>query len=79
MGIVGDALNKLWEGVQDVAIFFFGYTLIVFIAGQWFGVVYSKTEIFWYPLYALAFLMVIKILIDIGRGRRASAKAAAKS
>lgn len=74
MSIVGDALNKIFETIQDITIFFFSYTLIVFIAGAFFGIMYQKSEVFWYPLYGLAAVMLIKVLIDLGRARKKSGK-----
>jgi hypothetical protein len=74
MGAVGNVLNDILEKIEDITIFFIAYTLIVFVAGQFFGRTYAGTEIFWYPLYLLLFVLIIKVLVDIGRGRKKEKK-----
>lgn len=68
MGFVGEAINDLLKGVEDITIFFIGYTLLLFVAGEWFGLFYKGTDIFWYPLYALFIVLFIKIMLDLSRG-----------
>lgn len=74
MSIVGDALGNIFNAIQDLFIFFVAYTIIIFIAGQWFGIVYGKSDVFWWPLYLLGFVMVVKVLVDIGRAGKKSEK-----
>lgn len=70
MGVVGDVLNDLLEKIEDITVFFVAYTLAVFVAGQFFGAAYAKSNVFWYPLYLLIIVLVIKALMDFSRGRK---------
>ncbi len=67
MGAIGKALTELINKIEDVTLFFISYTLIVFIAGEFVGVIYSSSEAFWYPMYLLLIVMIFKILIDFER------------
>lgn len=63
MGIIGDAINDIFDKIQDFISFFIIYTLILFVAGEYFGVFYVKTAAFDYPLWLLfiaIFLYVLK-------------------
>lgn len=67
MGIVGSVLNDILEKIEDLTIFIISYTLFIFVAGEWFGIYFKGKEAFWYPLYLLFFVILIKILLDFGR------------
>ena len=73
MGIVGDALNDIFNKIEDLFIFIIAYTVVVFVAGSWFGILYGGTEVFWWPLYLLAFVMIVKVLMDISRAGKKAA------
>jgi len=67
MSTVGKAITAVFNKIEDVTIFFISYTLIVLVIGEFIGAAYAQTEAFWYPLYALFVVLVIKILMDISR------------
>ncbi len=67
MSAVGKAITEVFNKIEDVTIFFISYTLIVLIIGEFIGAVYAQSEAFWYPVYALFIVLVIKVLMDMSR------------
>jgi hypothetical protein len=63
MGIIADAVNDIFNKIEDFISFFIIYTLAVFVIGQYFGAFYTKSAAFDYPMWLLfiaVFLYVLK-------------------
>lgn len=57
-------LDDICSTIEDLFITFLGFTLVVFMAGQFYGVEYAGSEEFWYPVWAFLAILAIKILKD---------------
>ena len=64
MGISA-AIDRFVQGLQNTVMFVITYTLFIFIAGEWYGTRYQAEPMFWWPVYLLAFSLVIYIVIDL--------------
>jgi hypothetical protein len=51
--------------VQDLFVTALVLVILVFMAGQFYGVAYSRVEAFWYPAWVLAVVLVYKLLKDM--------------
>ena len=67
MGIIGDALDDMFDKIEDFVSFFIIYSMIVFILGQYFGVLYRNTSIFDYPLWLLFIAVLLYALKELSR------------
>jgi len=66
MAILGSAFSDIASAIKDMIIFFVAYTLLVFVIGQWFTVyVPMKSDLWWYPMYLLIIVLVIKVIADL--------------
>ncbi len=65
MGIVGQIVQDIFEAIEDLVFFLIGYTIVIFIFGSMFGRMYGNSEIFWWPIYLLAVVLVIKVVKDL--------------
>ncbi|MFH0987138.1 MAG: hypothetical protein V1911_03790 [Candidatus Micrarchaeota archaeon] len=74
MGALGDYLNKNVENVEDISIFFFSIVLVSFILGMFYGGYYQYTHAFYYPFYVLAFILLVKVLVDKSRKKKPAKK-----
>jgi hypothetical protein len=62
MGIIADAINDVFDKIQDFVSFFVIYTLILFTAGAYYGVYYQGTVAFDYPLWLLFIAVLLYVL-----------------
>lgn len=66
---MGDSLfkklvNDTVSTIEDLFIASLAVILIVFVAGQFFGVKYAGTPVFWYPIWAFIIVLLLKLLKD---------------
>ncbi len=65
MGMLGSGFHDITVAIKDMILFFVAFTLFVFVAGQWFTVTFGyDNTIFWYPMYLLIIVLVIKVIAD---------------
>jgi len=68
MAIIGPEVKDIWVSVKDMMLFFIGYTLFVFIIGQWYTLMFTGhtpvDDLWWYPMYLLILVLVAKIIAD---------------
>ena len=65
MGILGSGFHDITVAIKDMILFFVAFTLIVFVAGQWFTATFGyNSNVFWYPTYLLIIVLVIKVIAD---------------
>jgi len=62
MGIIGDAINDIFDKIQDFVSFFIIYTLIVLTIGVYYGSYYQGKPAFDYPLWLLFAAIFIYVL-----------------
>ncbi len=70
MAIIGPEVKDIWVAVKDMLLFFIGYTLFVFMMGQWYTLVFTRTgpprsDLWWYPTYLLILVLIAKIIADV--------------
>ncbi|GEM_PF-2893820 len=70
MAIIGPEVKDVWVAIKDMLLFFVGYTLFMFVAGQWYTLAITntippKTDLWWYPMYLLILVLVAKIVADV--------------
>ena len=61
-------LESIMAGIESLIFFFVIGTLFTFCAGMWFALTFHNTKFFWWPVYILALVLIIKILRDLARG-----------
>ncbi|MCD4739696.1 hypothetical protein K8R43_00735 [archaeon] len=57
-------LTDITETIEDLFIALLAIVLIVFMAGQFYGVENAGTEVFWYPIWAFGGIVIIKLVKD---------------
>lgn len=67
MGVIGDALNDIFNGIEHFVAFFILYSLIVFVLGNWYTLFVGGTNYFWYPMYVLFIALLIYVLSSLGK------------
>jgi uncharacterized membrane protein YoaK (UPF0700 family) len=65
MGIIARASKDVTNFFKDFTLFLLGYTLAVFVIGQFYALwVARSSEAFWYPTYLLILVLIIKVIAD---------------
>jgi hypothetical protein len=65
MGILGSGFSDVVNAIKDMILFFVAFTLLVFVAGQWFAMYFPfGSNVWWYPMYLLIIVLVIKVIAD---------------
>ena len=62
MGIIGDAINDIFDKIQDFVSFFIIYTIVVFVLGVYYGTYYTGTAAYDYPLWLLFIAILLYVL-----------------
>ncbi|NYZ80025.1 hypothetical protein H0N95_02120 [Candidatus Micrarchaeota archaeon] len=65
MGILGTGFDDIVTMIKDMTLFFVAWTLVSFVAGQWYAeAVPYRSNVWWYPTYLLIIVLVIKVIAD---------------
>ncbi|MEM0372610.1 MAG: hypothetical protein QXO69_02095 [archaeon] len=65
MGILGSGFDDVVTMIKDMTLFFVAWTLVCFIAGQFYGAaIHYRSNVWWYPTYILIIVLVIKVIAD---------------
>ena len=70
MGIIGDALNDIFDKIGDFVSFFIIYTIIVFVLGVYYGIFYNGTPAFDYPLWLLFIAIFLYVLKEAAKPKK---------
>jgi len=65
MGIIADAVNDIFDKIEDFVSFFIIYTLAIFVIGQYFGALYTKSVAFDYPMWLLFIAVFLYVLKEV--------------
>ena len=75
MGVVANLSKDLTTLYKDLTLFFVAYTIIVFIIGQYFSLLIPRhSNLWWYPVYLLIIVLIIKVIADAFTGGAPPAK-----
>ena len=70
MGIIGDALNDIFDKIGDFVSFFIIYTIIVFVLGVYYGAYYQGKMAFEYPLWLLFIAIFLYVLKEAAKPKK---------
>ena len=57
-------MKEIVGSIDDLFVTVLAAALVVFMAGQFYGVAYKGDEAFWYPAWAFVIILVLKLLKD---------------
>lgn len=65
MGFVSNLLNDTIQGTTSVTLLVAGSFALAFVAGMFYGEAFKGQNTFWWPVYILVFILVLKIIHDL--------------
>jgi hypothetical protein len=65
MGIIGEAIDDIFNKIQDFVSFFIIYSLILIVAGTYYGVYFQEKMAFDYPLWILFIAIALYVLKEL--------------
>lgn len=75
MGMLGSGFDDIVTMIKDMTLFFVAWTLVAFVAGQFYSASIKYTSnVWWYPTYLLIVVLVIKVIADAMTGGKKEKK-----
>lgn len=65
MSFIGDGLKDIVEGTTNVTLLFSGIVAVAFVCGMFYGVAFESRNTFYWPIYILALILVLKVITEI--------------
>ena len=63
--IIKKLFDEMVDTIEDLATLLITVAMALFAVGAWYGAVYAKSPLLWYPAYLVVGILVLKLLKDL--------------
>ena len=67
MAFLGDAINDVVKGTTNITLLFAGIVAVAFVAGMFYGLAFQGDNTFWWPVYVLVFILLLRIFSSFSK------------